>query len=228
MKPDALRESERLGLSPAIRTVVSLLLIVHLFLAAVAMSANLAPAYSSFQRRILSVFACYTQLFGVDLNFTPFYWTHATLEDVDHRIEVLVEGRQAERDQDWIVLPDAGLRGSDRYHRYQRLGRVWGLLSQRDDLTATLAQGVGSSFREQRGIQPRRVRCRRHMLQGWEVSRSGTNAQRNPDDPSYFQVAYDANLVISRNGDVSVVKIAEAREIAQPAARDGAKDGSNQ
>ena len=136
----------------------------------------------------------------MDLNFTPFYWTQAGLEDVDHRIEVLGEGKQPERDQDWIVLPDAGVRGSDRYQRYQRLGRVWGLLSQRDDLTAMLAQGVGSSFREQRGIQPRRVRCRRHMLQGWDVSRSGTNAQRNPDDPSYFQVAYDANLVICATG----------------------------
>ena len=99
-----------------------------------------APAYSSFQRRILSVFAFYTQLFGVDLNFTPFYWTQAGLEDVDHRIEVLGEGKQPERDQDWIVLPDAGVRGSDRYQRYQRLGRVWGLLSQRDDLTAMLAR----------------------------------------------------------------------------------------
>ena len=43
MKPDALPESERLGLSPTMRTVVSLLLIVHIFLAAVAMSANLRP-----------------------------------------------------------------------------------------------------------------------------------------------------------------------------------------
>lgn len=227
MKPDTLAESERLGLSPAMRTAVSLLLIAHFFLAAVALSANLAPAYSSFQRRILSVFAFYTQLFGVDLNFTPFYWTQATLEDVDHRIEVLPDGGQADRDPDWVVLPDVGKRGSDRYQRYQRLGRLWGLLSQRDDLTAALAQGVGSSFREQRGLEPRRVRCRRHMLQGWDVARSGTAAQRNPDDPSYFQVAYDANLVISRSGIVSVVKIAETREIAQPATRDGARDGSS-
>jgi hypothetical protein len=199
------------------RTAISLLLIIHFFLAFVAMSGNLAPAYSQLESRILARFAFYTQLLNIDLNFTPFYWTHATVEDVDHRIEVLAQGQRAEVDGDWLVLPDVGWRGTDRYQRYQRLGRVWALISPQDELTASLAQAVGTSFRAQRNVIPARVRCRRHMLQSWEVIRGGTPGERNPNDSSYYQVAYDANLVVSRNGTVSVVKLAAASEIAQPA-----------
>ena len=83
------------------------------------------------------------------------------------------------------------------------------------------------SFLNQRGIRPQRVRCRRHLLQDWNVIRAGTSAQRDPNDPSYFRVAYDASFVVSRDGAVSVVKLAEADELASPIAKDGARDASN-
>jgi hypothetical protein len=218
---------ETTGITPGIRTALSLGLIIHLFLAFVAMTANLAPVYSRAQARVLTNFSLYTRLLAVDLNFTPFYWTHASADDVDHRIGVLPAGKRPEVDSDWIHLPDAGIRGSDRYQRYLRLARTWSLMSQQDDITAAIAKSIGTSFLEQRQVRPARVRCQRHMLQSWESIRGGTQTQRNPDDPSYFQVAYDANLVISRNGTVSVVKLAEAGEIAQPGSGGGKGNATN-
>lgn len=215
------------GLTPGVRTALSLGLIIHLFLAFVAMSANLAPVYSRVQARILTNFSLYTRLLAIDLNFTSFYWTHASVDDVDHRIDVLPAGKRAEVNSDWIHLPDVGVRGSDRYQRYLRLASTWSLMSQQDELTAAIAKSVGTSFLEQRQLRPARVRCQRHMLQSWEAIRGGTQTQRNPDDPSYFQVAYDANLVISRNGTVSVVKLAEAGEIAQPGSGGGKRNATN-
>jgi hypothetical protein len=214
-------------ITPTTQTVVSLLLIIHLFFAGVAFSSNLAPIYSRLQNRLLTNFAVYTQLLGFDLNFLPFYWTHATIDDVDHRVEILPRGKIAERDADWIVLSAVATRGTERFQRYQRLGRVWSLVSPQDELTAALAKAVGTSFIEQRAIQPVRVRCRRHTLQDWDLVRGGTAAQRDPHDPSYFQSSYDANLVVSRNGTVSVVKLAETSEIAVPSPRDSTPDANN-
>ena len=210
---------------PWARATVSLLLFAHLFFAFVALAANVAP--SRLQQRLLARFSFYTQLLNLDLNFTSLYFTHASIDDVDHRLELLPEGRSPDVDGDWVVLPDVGVRGSDRYQRYQRLARVVSFFSPQDEVTAALARAVGVNFLVQRGIRPQRLRCRRHLLQDWNVIRAGTAAQRDPNDPSYFRVAYDANFVVSRDGAVSVVKLAEADELASPIAKDGARNASN-
>jgi len=210
---------------PRARATVSFLLFAHLFFAFVALAANVAP--SRLQQRLLARFSFYTQLLNLDRNFTPLYLTHASIEDVDHHLEVLPSVRNADEYGEWVVLPVVGIRGSDRYQRYQRLARVVSVFSQQDEVTAALARAVGLNFLVQRGIHPQRVRCRRHLLQDWNVIRAGTSAQRDPNDPSYFRLAYDANFMVSRDGAVSVVKLAEADELASPIAKDGARDASN-
>jgi hypothetical protein len=215
---------------PSWQIAVSLVLVAHLFLLFVALSASYAP--SRVQARILSRFGVYTQTLNLDRNsipyefptpypnFAPYHLTHATMDDVDHRIEVLPEGKDPDSDADWIVLPDVGTRGTDRYQRYQRMARMMAFFAQQDEVTASLARDVGAHFLRQRGIRPQRVRCRKHMLQPYGVIQGGTSEQRDPNDPSYFRVVYDANIVISRTGAVSVVKLAQDSEVAQPTSRD--------
>jgi hypothetical protein len=224
MPADTPRQPNAITASPTTRLVISLLLFAHLFFVLVAITANMAP--SPLQTRILSRFAFYTQLLNIDLNFTPYHLTFGP-EDADHRIEVLPEGRAAESDDAWIVLPDVGSPGSDRHQRYERLARVMSFLSreQNDAMTARLARAVGLHFLGQRDQRLERVRCRTHLPQRWTSIQGGTAARRDPWDPSYFQVMYDASLVTSADGEVSVVKRAEDSQVAQPVSvEDSAND----
>jgi hypothetical protein len=202
------------------RTLVNFLLVVHLFFLAVCLSANYAP--SRLQFTILTKFRPYTRLLNFDLNFTPYYLTHAGESDVDHRIEVLPAEADETRADAWIVLPSGGFRGSEAYKRYQRLGFIWALQAQTDGEPALFAQAIGTHFARQQGIKPKQIRCRRHFLQSMEDIRGGTAARRNPNDPSFFAVVYAANAIVSENGYVEVVRIDEAGQVAQPR-RNGAR-----
>jgi hypothetical protein len=102
-------------LSPSIRSLISLLLLLHLFVVAIALSSNFAP--SQLQARLLSFFSPYAQRLNLDLNFTPYQLTHASLDDVDQRIEVLpVEAASDSKDQ-WVTTR-RGSRMGERYKRY--------------------------------------------------------------------------------------------------------------
>ncbi|MFV1965091.1 MAG: hypothetical protein ACC628_06680 [Pirellulaceae bacterium] len=204
--------------------MISLLVFAHFFFVFVAVSSNLAP--SELQSRLLARFAFYTRLFNLDLNFTPYHLTHGPLEDGDHRIELLPEGEDAEEPENWIVLPDVGTRGSDRYHRYQRLAKVMSFFAQEEDIPAFLAQAAAAHFVHQRDMQPSQIRCRKHLAQRRDAIVGGTAAQRDPNDASYFQVTYDARCVVSEDGSVHVSKVSEASQVAQPTAEGNLKDAN--
>lgn len=203
----------------SLRTIVTLLLVIHLFLVGVSVGSNFAPA--DWQLQVLSNFRFYTRLLNFDLDLTPFqsvpfHLTHATEFDVDHRIEVLPEGESPESPESWLVLPSDDYRGSDAYQRYQRLAAQWANAAQTEGDPAIYAQSIGTHFARQRGIAPRQLRCRRHFLQSPDDVTQGTAARRNPDDPSYFASVYTANAIVSDTGFVEVVRVDEAGQVAQP------------
>jgi hypothetical protein len=199
--------------SETVRGIVSLLLFIHLFCVWVALSGNYAR--SALQARLLTRLRPYTQLLNFDLDFTPYYLTHATPLDVDNRIEILPEGLDAADAKNWIVLPDAGYRGGLPYKRQQRLADTMAFYAESEDYAGFIAQSVATNFMQQRQIRPAQIRCRRHLLQMREAL-SGTLAEQNPYDPLYFEVSYAANVVVGRDGRVSVVKIDEASQVARP------------
>ncbi len=199
--------------SELFRGVISLLIFIHLFCVWVGMSANVGR--SALQARLLSRLRPYTQLLNFDLDFTPYHLTHATMLDVDNRIEILPEGLDAADADNWIVLPDAVYPGGLQYKRQQRLADTLAFYAESEDYAGFIAQGVAANYLQQRQIRPAQIRCRRHLLQPREAP-TGTAAEQNPNDPLYFEVAYAANVVVGRDGRVSVVKIDEASQVAQP------------
>lgn len=202
-----------------VRTVITLVLVVHGFFALVAVSSVFAP--SPLQLQILNRFKPYTRLLNFDLNsyrdynFRPYYLTHASELDVDHRIEVLPEGGNAQSADDWLVLPSGGFRGSDAYKRLQRFAGVWAIASQSEGEPARFAQAVGTHFARQRAVKPQLIRCRRHFLQS-QQDIAGASARRNPFDPSFFAVVYAANAIVGESGYVEVVRVDETGQVALP------------
>ncbi len=206
--------------TPASQTLISLLIFGHFFFVFVALSSNYAR--SGLTRTLLSRFAFYSRLFNFDLDYTPYHLTHGSDEDVDHRIEVLAKDAE-----DWVVLPDGGLRGHDAYKRYQRFAAAWAFHGQNDGQPALFAQAVGTHFSRQRGIAPKQVRCRKHFQQAREEIEGGTPAQRDPNGPSRFSVSYAANAIVNDNGSVDVIRVEEAGQVAAPVTSAGGARGTN-
>jgi hypothetical protein len=194
------------------RTVASLLLIVHVFIVAMCLAANLAP--SQFQQRLMSVLRPYAQLLNFELEGTRFYLTRASAGDVDHRIEALPQGEDEQLADNWINL-SAGVRGSERYQRYQRLADVMAFFAEDEQTAGLIAQSVAGYYLRQQDVSLRQVRCRSHLLQPWDVMQRGAIEELDPDDPSYFSVLYRADILIGDHR-IDVLKRAEAALEAAP------------
>lgn len=203
---------------PAARAVASLLIFIHLCCVLVVMAANLER--SPLQARIVEKLRPYTQTLNFELVYVPFHLTHATDVDVDHRVEVLPRGKDPASGENWIVLPDVGIRGGDRYRRYQRLGSVlgfFGSLPGDETPSGLVAKGIAENFLHQAGVDPQRIRARRHALQSPDDVGAASPQQADPwDEEYYFRTPYEANLIVNDDGTVSVVKVDPEGEVARP------------
>ena len=177
---------------------------------------NVAPR-SDLQRRLLTKFAFYTRLLNLDLDFTPYHLTHAAEQDVDHLIEILPAGEDPADGDSWVAMPDRGGRGSERYKRYQRLGRVMAMLANDDNAVSWIASSVGSHFLTARDMRPQQLRCRRHMLQSWTAIRGGNAADRDPNSAGYFRQVYLADCVVLGDNQLRINKLDGEGQVAQPA-----------
>ncbi len=84
------------------RSLISIALFAHLFVVVVCLAANLAP--SMLEQRLLQFFQPYAQLLNFDLDGTRYYLTHATVRDVDNRIEVLPARAADDGEDRWMPL----------------------------------------------------------------------------------------------------------------------------
>ncbi len=204
------------GWNPTVRSVASLVLFIHLFCLALVLTSN--QAASPLQQRLLFLFRPYTQLLNFDVSYTRFDYTQETIDDTDHRIEYLPEGKSATEPNDWVHLT-AGAPGSDRRQRHQRLAGIMSYFASRDDdgTTAVIASAV-SSHLDQNGSPIDQIRVRRHVLQTPDQVQ-GTNVnERNPNHPMFFQDVYRAQVI---EGGGAVQKVEERGQVAPPTRASG-------
>lgn len=196
--------------------LLSVLLFAHLFCILVALCGNWSR--SPLEQRLLSALRPYLQLLNFDPNMTPYQLTHATIDDVDHRLEWLPKGANASEPAAWIAVPADGFRGSDRYKRLQRFAKTVAVLNaqENEDLTAELARSAGAHALVQRKFTPAQVRVRRHLLQTWEASAGRGPGPRDPNAATYFETAYAANVLTDDAGNVDVIKVSGRSETALP------------
>ena len=216
MRTDASQENRDTGtIQPTGRPVLSLLLFIHLFFVTIALAGNHFP--SALEGRLVGLFSPYLRTLNFDLNFTPYYLTLGTVDDQDHRIEVLPAGEDPANNAQWVRVSDTHWRGGERYHRYQRLAASMAFFGERqqDNLCALFARSVAENFLNQRHIEPRQVRCRRILPQDRSAVTGGTPEQRDPLSDAYFAEVYRANAIVD-GSTVSVVKVEDAGQVARP------------
>lgn len=200
---------------PVGRPILSLLLFFHLFFIMVALGGNHFP--SALQGRLVGLASPYLRVLNFDVSFTPFYLTLGTVDDQDHRIEVLAADAYDSGEDGWIEVTAPGWRGGERTRRYQRLAGTMAFFGERrqDQLSALFARSIAEHFLNQRHIEPAQIRCRRILPQDRSAVSGGTPEQRNPLSEVYFAEVYRANT-IPDGSRVGVIKVEAAGHVARP------------
>ena len=131
-------------LTGTFRSILSLLIFIHLFCVAVALFGN--HSVSTLQSRLISFVGPYTRLLYFDPQvIAGFHLSHALEVEDDHFLEVeSVDGDTLYR------LPDpesreTGLRGGFRYRRWLALMRRMAMNTQEDEYLAEFSRAVGQS-----------------------------------------------------------------------------------
>jgi hypothetical protein len=204
------------------RSVLSLLICIHLFCVAVVLSSNFRR--SALQARLVSIFAGYTKLLHFDPEFTPYYYTLGRTSDDDTwlTIDLYPSADQPVGQQQvakTIRLPDGGSNLFENRARAFQLAKLLAMNAEpgndNDDLTGEIARSVGGWAMRTTGNHRAVVRCIRRMSQPYDLStlNPGFPADR-PKDPTYEAMLYDADVWTDEDGQVQVLKRASRAEVA--------------
>ncbi|MDP7020509.1 MAG: hypothetical protein QGG36_32215 [Pirellulaceae bacterium] len=210
------------GPGPTVRGVCTLALLLHFTCVAVSFTSN--AARSQLQSRLLAIFSPYTGLLNIDLNFTPYHLTRASAADVDHVVEYLPADAESEEASEWRRVHARSFGGWESTHRRQRWGRVWSFFRDQDEVTARLARSAAEHLVHRQGVRPKQIRCRKHYLQPWDLVAEGDEEERDANSELYYQTVYSANVLVSDDGEVDIIKISSAREVAPPRKTSEPKD----
>jgi hypothetical protein len=201
-----------------VRTVVSLAVFIHLFCVFVTLyggQSNSTQFEDMLKDRLRTKLAFYGQSLGFDTT-ARFDLTQATIVDVDHRVEFLLDGEDPAVEANWKLLR-SGIRGSDRYTRYQRFADTMAMYgaNENDERIAILVADVGKQLLLQAGQRISFLRVRRHLVQR-PADLTGTPAQQNPNDSSRFEEVYRAQLIDFGDGELRPQKVEERGQVAPP------------
>jgi len=204
------------------RSVISLLLCIHLFCVAVVLGSNFRR--SPLQGRLVAVFSGYTKLLHFDPEFTPYYYTLGRTSDDDTwlTIDLYPSADQPVIQQESVKtvrLPEGGSNWLENRARAFHLAKLLAMSAEpgaeNDDLTGEIARSVGGWAMRTTGNHRAVVRCIRRMSQPFDVAtlNAGFPADR-PKDPAYDSVVYEADVWIDEDGQVQLLKRASRAEVA--------------
>jgi hypothetical protein len=207
---------------PTLRSVVSLVLVLHLFCVAVVLASNFRR--SQLQSELVRIFAAYTQLLDFDPQFTPYYYTLGRPIDDDtfFQIDLYAKGDQPAAAQSVVKSVKLPKGGSNWFGDRQRFMQLAKLLSQyadpeaeNDDITSEVARAVGGRIMRETGNQRAVLRVvRRESQPPPLVPLLPGFPEDKPTDPAYDRLAYEADVWIDEDGGVLVQKRSSAAEVA--------------
>ena len=215
MAPDS-PATDSAGPDSNLRGIVSLVVIIHLFMVAVALSANLSV--SELQDQLLSKLSVYLQPLNLKLSdpFSHKLYHHSVGDPSqdDHFLEIEFQG--GDRDGEVIRLPDDQWRGSPTRNRYQALTHMLGYYAHNDadEMLSPFAQSIGAHFLGQDTTSEAIVRVRRHAPMPLNAA---VGSQQRPLDPNaevYFQTLYQARVWVDTKGQANLVKLDASGQVA--------------
>jgi hypothetical protein len=209
--PDKASQGEStVKLGEGVRSIVSLLIFIHLFCVALALLGN--ESASVLTDRLTGVLGSYTRMLNLDPEFTAgYHLTHAAEYEDDHQLVIEVDG-QAEPTlypapgQSWSWCP-LGF----RQHRWRMLAQRLGVLATEgnDEAIAELARAIGEAVFAQSDVTHLVLRCRR-----LRPSELNSAVDHSIEDQATYEMLYSADVLRDQRGNVRVHKQIEADEVA--------------
>ena len=205
--------------SSGVRTLVTGLILFHLFALFVVFTSN--GASSGLQRRFrrLTFVTSYMQLLDLDRHFR-YFMIYGNLEDRGYRIEADYK-LAGDAESHSLPIFEETLEGAwIRKERNQYLARLTVTIDEQTQ--GVLAQGLANGlvgWLKQQGIQPSKVqelnlRIRAHDMR----NRDAVAARMDPNADSFFQTVYQARIVPRDNAPPLLIKIVAAGEAAPASA----------
>lgn len=193
---------------PLVRTVVSLLLIFHLFalsVAALSSSGN-EEATSPLAIGLRRIPALYLQLLDMDVNY-KFYLTYGEVFDVDQQVEVDLTLPDGSTRQE--LLPQPGLWPRVREQRYQTLAARVGSAIGNDATEPLLPQTLSGALMAPVDAPKATFRLRAHRLLNMDNVQSPDMSVADPYNARLYLTLYEAQVVRNDVGLVSLVKTSD-------------------
>ena len=219
------------GPPPVLRSVLSLLLVIHLICVFVVLSSTYIR--SQLQSRLVGIFGPYTELLVFDPGqYTPFYYTHGTEEDEDATlvIDLYPDGDLPVARQQLlrkVTLPEGGSAWLGDRSRAIALAKHLAREAEDDDLSAQIARPVGARIMRENGARRAVVRCVRRLSQPLRLDTLFREFPADdPSAPAYDRVLYEADVWIDEDGQPQVLRRVAAAEAAprRTAPRQGSED----
>jgi hypothetical protein len=214
-----------------LRSVLSLLICIHLFCVAVVLAANFRR--SPLQGKLVSIFSPYTKLLHFDPEFTPYYYMlgRPTDDDTWLTIDLYPSAEQSVAQQQSVKtvrLPEGGSNWLDNRKRAFHLAKLLASAAEpgneNDDLSGEIARSVGGWAMRTTDNHRAVVRCIRRESQPFDLStlRPGFPPDR-PTDPAYESnpPIYEADVWLDEDGQVQLLKRASRAEVAPGRASSG-------
>jgi hypothetical protein len=218
------------ALSDTARTVINLLLFVHLFALGVAIISNTSPlpdpgqpAMADLKRQFRQVpgLVAYLQLLNMDFGYiggdryqsADYHLTHNTVWDLAYRIEVtlkLPEGVEQE-----VIIPNASLQPGLRRLHYQMLATRMARLEGYDGPDAQIPLAVAKHYVRRFGATGGRLRLVGEMQRTMEEL-NGLDRRAGEDlPPLESRVAFDFYILV-QGDNVSLLRAESTRDAAAP------------
>lgn len=203
-------------LSPTAKSIISLVLCIHLFCLGVCLFSVEQP--SPLLQRLLGILGPYTQLLNFDLDFVPYYLTRTpllpeskqTYAEREYRWEYLPKGKDGTVPENWIWLGQNERRWSESYRRIQRLAFI-PVSAGREEAHAVVAQGIARTIEKEAGLEVAKLRVRQHRpipYDEFEPSAPQT------DGPENYVTFFEVTILRDRSGKLSTLTTVSAAEAA--------------
>ena len=220
--PRPASKSDVPGDGAVLRSVLSLVICIHLFCVAVVLAANFRR--SPLQGKLVSIFSGYTKLLHLDPEFTPYYYTLGRTSDDDTWLvidlypsaDLPVAQQQSAKT---VRLPEGGSNWFDDRKRAFQLAKLLATNAEpgneNDDFTGEIARSVGGWAMRTTDNHRAVVRCVRRMSQPLDLAmlNPGFPPDR-PSDQAYDSTVYEADVWTDEDGQVQLLKRASRMEVA--------------
>lgn len=202
--------ASRATVPPVWRHFISGVIAFHFALLWMAMAGNISS--SPLQNALRTGFRPYVQFLHLDPDLKPLHFTHADVADTAHLIEW---NDDAAGQGEWQPLARPA-RGTLARQRMLNLGQVLAAYVESENQTeaAEIAKTLAEYVHHQ-GVPVRRIRLRRQLLQDSLELRQAAPA-RSPGDPAFFRTLFEANVIITEQGEALINKVDATMETAAP------------